>query len=225
VSTPWDHGLVRRATRADPFRLAIVAGLSLAVVGCGSTRALTVTQTRIAKRVVHRKVVVRLPPRHVVKRRIVVVHPRPLSYGLFAGSYFSIEYPDTWRRETSEASKGSYLDTTIRSDENSNVMLRVDVTPNAPSDAATSARKIESALVQESGYRELRFTPVTYGPHSGIAWEFIVTERGVPLRKVDVFLDDDYGDGFAVLTQAPVDEYSKWQAVLSHIRHSLLINR
>jgi hypothetical protein len=216
---------MRRATRTDFFPLALLVGsVGLVTAGCGASTTQTVTETRTVKRIVHRTVVTKLPPRHVVRRRVVVVHPRPLTYGLFSGSYFSIEYPDTWRRETSEASKGSYLDTTIRSDENSNVMLRVDVTPNAPADAATSATKIERAVAQQSGYQELRFTPVTYGPYSGVAWEFIITEGGVPLRKVDVFLDDDYGNGYAVLTQAPVDEYSKWQSVLSHVRHSILIN-
>lgn len=216
---------MRCANSTYVLRIAVLVGsLGLVTAGCGTTTSRTVTQTKTVKHEVHRTVIVKLPPRHVIRRRVVVVHPKPLTYGLFSGSYFSIEYPGTWRQETNEASKGSYLDTTIRSDENSDVMLRVDVTPNSPADALTSARKLESALAQQSGYQELRFTPVSYGVYSGVAWEFIVTEGGVPLRKVDVFLDDDYGNGFAVLTQAPLDEYSKWQAVLSHVRHSLLIN-
>lgn len=32
----------------------------------------------------------------------------------FEGSYFSVDHPADWNVETAEASKGSYLDTTIR---------------------------------------------------------------------------------------------------------------
>jgi hypothetical protein len=76
----------------------------------------------------------------------VVVHPKPVTYQLFEGSYFSMEYPTTWIRDTSEASKGGYLDTTIHSDENSDVLTRVDVTPNSSAGAAASVNQMEQAL-------------------------------------------------------------------------------
>jgi hypothetical protein len=126
-------------------------------------------------------------------------------------------------RETSEASKGSYLDTTIHSNENSDALIRVDVTPNSSADAAASAGQMEQALSSQPGYREIRFTPTTFHGYSGVAWEFVVSEHGVLLHKVDVVLDDGYGDGVAVLTQAPADEYQRWQPIFAHMRQSLLI--
>jgi hypothetical protein len=47
----------------------------------------------------------------------------------FAGDYFGIDYPATWNVEASEVSKGTYLDTTIRSSADRNKMIRVDVSP------------------------------------------------------------------------------------------------
>lgn len=166
---------------------------------------------------------VTLPPRRVVVHRTVVVHPNPVTYQLFEGSYFSMEYPSTWIRETSEASKGSYLDTTIHSDENSDALIRVDVTPNSSADAAASASQMEQALSSQPGYREIRYMPTTFQGYSGVAWEFVVSEHGVLLHKVDVVLDDGYGQGVAILTQAPADEYRRWQPIFAHMRQSLLI--
>jgi hypothetical protein len=205
-----------------PSGLAVALGMTAA--GCGGAGTTqVVTQTLTVKRVVHPRVFVNLPPRRVIRHRTVTVHPEPVAYQLFEGSDFSIEYPTTWLRKTTETSKGAYLDTTIQSDASSDVLIRIDVTPNSSSDASASATQVEQALSKQAGYREIRFAPTTFQGYDGVAWEFVVDEHGVPLHKVDVFLDDDLGDGVAVLTQAPDDEYRQWQPVFAHMRQSLII--
>src|SRR4051812_19144490 len=131
--------------------------LGMFVAGCaGSGTTKVVTHTVTTNRVVHQRVVRTLPPRRVVIHRTVVVHPKPVAYQLFEGSYFSMEYPITWIRDTSEASKGAYLDTTIHSDENSDVLTRIDVTPNTSVDAAASASQLEQVLSSQPGYQQIR---------------------------------------------------------------------
>jgi len=213
-----------RQRRRTLLWIAIAATLGGLASGCGgSSTSNVVTHTVTAKHVVHRRVLVTLPPRRVVVHRTVVVHPKPVTYQAFEGSYFSMEYPSTWIRQTSDASKGNYLDTTINSDENNDVLIRVDVTPNSSANAAASADQLEQALSTQPGYRKIRFRPTTFQGYSGVAWEFLVSEHGVLLHKVDVLLDDSYGDGVAILTQAPVDDYGRWQPVFAHMRQSLLI--
>jgi hypothetical protein len=212
--------------RRHPTVLLIGIGGALGILaaGCGgSGTTKVVTHTVTTNRVVHRRVFRTLRPRRVVIHRTVVVHPAPVAYQLFEGSYFSMEYPTTWVRDTSEASKGGYLDTTIHSDENSDVLTRVDVTPNTSADAAASVNEMEQVLSSQPGYQQIRLTSTTFQGYSGVVWEFVVSEHGVSLHKVDVVLDDGYGDGIAVLTQAPAAEYRRWQPVFAHIRQSLLI--
>jgi hypothetical protein len=207
------------------FLLLVTAGaLALTTTGCGSSSAPSaVTQTTTVKRIVRRTIVIVRPPRRVVKHHVVIVHPATLSYTRFSGSYFSIDYPETWTQETDETDKGAYLDTTIRSDQSDDVMLRVDVTPNSSADAIASADQLRQTLSRQHGYRQLRYVRTTFRGYSAVAWEFVVDEHGAAIRKVDVLFDDDYGDGFAVLTQAPLDAYSQWQAILAHIEESLVV--
>jgi hypothetical protein len=160
------------------------------------------------------------------KPRPAPAPPVAPSYSTFTGSYFSIDYPDTWSVESSEASKGGYVDTTIRSLTNPSVMLRVDVTPpsgGAASDASSSANVVERALSSQPGYQELRFASTTFGGYSAVDWEFVVREQNVLLHKRDTFFNDDTGDVVAVLTQAPASQFTQWRYAFAHVRQSLLV--
>ncbi len=159
-------------------------------------------------------------------RRAAAEHAETAAgYSTFEGAYFAIDYPTEWTVEASEVSRGSYLDTTIRSTRDPNKMLRVDVAPNAPyADPVENARQVETAVAQESGYRELGFGRTTFDGHDAIRWEFLVPEHGVLLRKVDVMFVDAAGDGVAVLTQAPAPVYRFWTGQFARIRASIVPN-
>lgn len=141
----------------------------------------------------------------------------------FDGDYFSIDYPAYWDVETAEASKGEYLDTTIRDPGDEKVMLRVDVTPGLVEDPAANARSLARALSRLPGYEELEFSRRDFGGYDAVWWEFLVEEDGVLVHKVDVFFTSDAGDQVAVLTQAPADVFDQWVDAFDAIRASLYV--
>ena len=159
-------------------------------------------------------------------RRAAAEHAETAAgYSTLEGAYFAIDYPTEWRVETNEGSRGSYLDTTIRSMRDPNKLLRVDVAPNAPyADPMKNAEPVESAVGREAGYREISFERTTFNGYDAVRWEFLVPEQGVLLHKVDVMFVDDDGDGVAVLTQAPASVYRFWTGQFSRIRGSLVPN-
>jgi hypothetical protein len=156
--------------------------------------------------------------------------PRPAppitpTYTAYAGSYFSVDYPDTWNVEAAEAAKGSLYDTTIRSLADPDLMVRVDVTPSrgAAIDVSSAARGVEQTLTAQPGYRELAFTPSTFQGYDSIDWEFLVREGGALLHKEDTFFVDEDENGVAILTQAPASLFARWQSAFAHVRQSLLV--
>jgi hypothetical protein len=103
-------------------------------------------------------------------------------------------------------------------------MLRVDVTPGSSlaGDVNAAAGPVVQALSTQPDYRELLFARTTnYQGYDSVDWKFLVSEQGVLLEKEDSFFFDDDGNSFAVLTQAPADQFARWRLAFSHIRHSL----
>ncbi|HMI99250.1 MAG TPA: hypothetical protein VK488_05400 [Gaiellaceae bacterium] len=147
------------------------------------------------------------------------------TYASFSGAHFSLDYPDAWDIEAAELPKGGYLDTTIRSLTKPDLMIRVDVTPSrgAAIDTSSAADEVERSLAAQPRYRELSFTTSRFQGYESIDWEFIVQEGGILLEKRDIFFTDAYGDGVAILTQAPVGSFSRWRSAFAHVRQSLLV--
>jgi hypothetical protein len=141
----------------------------------------------------------------------------------FAGTYFSIDYPFDWDVEPAEVSKGTYLDTTIRDPIDSEVMVRVDVSPESFTDPETVAAEVETYLADQPRYRRIRFQPATFNGYEGFQWDFVVEEDGILLRKSDVFFTTDAGDGVAVLIQAPAGSYRSRRSELEAARDSLVV--
>lgn len=143
----------------------------------------------------------------------------------FAGDYFGIDYPATWNVEASEVSKGTYLDTTIRSSADRNKMIRVDVQPRVGyADPLANANVVHGALSSQPAYRELDFSRTTFNGYDAIRWEFFVSEDGVLLHKVDNMFVDDAGEGVAVLTQAPASTYRYWERLFQNVDDSFVAN-
>jgi hypothetical protein len=149
----------------------------------------------------------------------------PAAVTTVSGEYASFEYPSSWVVETSEAWKGSetdgYFDTTIRSPRNRDVMVRVDVSPEAFSDPSDKALEVEAYLRRQSSYRRLAFEPTTFAGHEAFHWAFEVVEDGVPLRKEDTFFTTGAGDTYAVLIQAPAGRFDAWSSLLDAVRASI----
>jgi hypothetical protein len=140
----------------------------------------------------------------------------------FVGEYFSIHYPRGWQVETAEASKGAYLDTTIRHPSSPSTYLRVDVTPGGGTDPAVHAKEVEGYLLRQDTYERLGLTRQKLGGLDALRWDFHVVESGVRLRKVDVFLTDGGRNRIAVLTQAPHDDFGRFAELFSRLRASLV---
>jgi hypothetical protein len=201
--------------RGAGFSAAIAALLVCIASACSSASSSSRTEQPTTRTVTVTETVT-----NTVRRAPIRETP---TYTSLDGSYFSIDYPDDWNVEAAEVSKGSYRDTTIRSYSNPDLMIRVDVSPVAPSDLASSADALESSLAAQPGYQELAFESTTFGGYDAINWEFLVREHGVLLRKQDTFFVDDTGASFAVLTQAPAATYGRWVRAFRHVRGSLFV--
>lgn len=196
--------------RALPFVL-----VCLSLVGCASsqptgspTTTVTVTETE------------------AITETVTIAEepaPEPVDSTLLEGRYFSLSYPSDWDVETVDEPKGGYLDTTIRSSDDADVMVRVDVTPGSGAAPAQVAREVEAYLVRQSGYRQIGFETTTLNGYEAFNWEFVVRQDGVLLRKADVFFTTAEGDSYAVLVQAPAAGYSGWLPLLEEIRDSLTL--
>jgi hypothetical protein len=203
------------------LRAAAIAFLIAAIpAGCSSGSGGNATPATVTQTVTNTVTATEPPP----PARHAPLPPISPTYTTFTGTYLSVDYPDTWSVEASEISKGSYVDTTIRSSVDPNLMLRVDVTPAASvkTDLFSSARQVEHSLASQPGYRKLRYESTTVNGYDALAWEFLVAERGVLLHKQDTFIRDDSGNDVAVLTQAPAGVYPRWRYAFNRIRNSIV---
>jgi len=141
----------------------------------------------------------------------------------YTGKDFRIAYPKPWQVQAAERNLGSYTDTVIADPAQPLRLVRVDITDGRPSTEASS-EQIEAALEKQPGYRRLAWRPTTIDGQSGLYWEFVVSENGVLLHKVDIFSTSPSGNGFAVLTQAPAGEWSAESALFTAIRNTLLVH-
>jgi S1-C subfamily serine protease len=141
----------------------------------------------------------------------------------YSGNAFSVAYPSGWQVQSAEKTESYGTDTTIVSPADNNIALRVDVSPNAPtSDPQSAAAPVISAVERDPGYEQLDLSADTFDGFPALHWEFLVREGGVLVHKEDeFFVDTDDGDGVAVLTQAPADEYSSLAPELTASRDTL----
>ena len=147
------------------------------------------------------------------------------SWTTYTGTYFNIDYPDTWIVQAAEVSKGSYLDTTIVSPADPSILIRVDVTPGANSpDPITESANVVAHLRSEAGYQEIDFSRFTFGGYGALHWEFAVPEGGVLMHKEEVVFTSSNGDDFGVLVQAPSYEYSAFSNFFTQVFNSLTVN-
>jgi S1-C subfamily serine protease len=143
----------------------------------------------------------------------------------FSGESFSIAYPDGWRVDAGEQSKGTYLDTTIRNPDDESIMIRVDVKPGVgAADPMSFAQVLEPDLMRQPGYQRIALRRSRFHGYDSVWWEFVVRESGILVHKVDVFFVSDNGDGFAVLTQAPDSLYGASSALFDRVRGSVKVH-
>lgn len=185
----------------------------------------------------------------IITARRVIYTVVAFSSRSFSGSAFSVSYPTSWRVTAAEIPRGGYTDTRIAAPRGGGV-LQIDVTPRVVSDLRAKVLTEVNALAHEPRYRQLSLTPVqlselrgggalsgashlrqlrlaTVGVAGlpGIDWQFVVLQRGVLLRKEDVFFDDVAGhDSFAVLTEAPVRSWSGLAPMFAQARATLLLH-
>ena len=81
-----------------------------------------------------------------------------------------------------------------------------------------------NALEQQAGYKQLDLTAGTFEGYPAEHWEFQVSESGVLLQKEDEFFIDSNGDGVAVLTQAPANQYAGLASRFASLRQTFAVN-
>lgn len=177
------------------------------------------------------------PPGNTTTAPVAAVGPQePTGTDVMAGYViveardFYLAYPDQWRIDKLDdiPAGTAILDTTIKRDlANPHYVLRVDVARDTQADLV-----LESAVAgirgkpsyQEISRRTADFTTKS-GTYSATYLEFILNhpDDGVPMRTLDVFFDDGYGRTFAVLTRAPVSDFSNWTSTFDQVRSSLRV--
>jgi hypothetical protein len=236
TTTRWS-----KTTRAVAMALlaGVVVGIASMSVGCTSTSDRTAPSNAPKLTQAERIQGQRAAARERARARVAARRARlraalarqaaaeraqvPATTTSFVGAYFGIDYPDDWVVVSREESRGGYLDTTIRSALDPNKMLRVDVQPDASSvDLEGRAQHLVSNLASQPGYRQLSFSSSPFQGYDAFRWEFLVTEHGVLLHKVDWLFNDDLGDSFAVLTQAPARSYRYWTDLFRNLGQSFV---
>jgi hypothetical protein len=123
---------------------------------------------------------------------------------------------------TADEDRGSFLDTTIRHSARDSTFVRVDVSPDSGgTDPAEHARGVERIVSRQEDYRLIDFSRTTFDGRPALRWEFVVTESGEPLRKVDVFFVDAAGNAFAVLTQSDAASWRRWRGTFERVSRSV----
>jgi hypothetical protein len=111
----------------------------------------------------------------------------------YSSASYSAEYPSGWLLVDDDVSKGAYTETKFESPDGTATVV-IDRTPGAPLDPREAAEGVEADTSQTSGYRRVRFAPVTLGGREGFEWVFDLPSG----RRADFFTN--VGDGrFAVL--------------------------
>jgi hypothetical protein len=188
----------------------VAAAVALCVIGCASGSHRTAAPRTVTVVVTATTTTARPAPTQPLNPELVS----------FDGTYASIDYPRSFAVATNEESKGAYVDTTIVSRVNPLLMIRLDVLPTSGTTPDTNAARVRHALASQTGYRELQYAHTTFDGYDAIRWEFLVSEHGVLLHKVDMFFVDDNADEVAILTQAPASIYLRWSSAFSRIRAS-----
>jgi hypothetical protein len=146
------------------------------------------------------------------------------AHRVYAGRAFSVAYPRGWTITAAETPTPWGTDTTITPPGDPHTLLRVDVTTRpATTDPITAAEPVISGVARQPGYRPLGLTRVTFDGHPAARWEFLLSESGVLLHKVDVFFTSRSGSAIAVLTSAPAAAYGRLATRLTAIRRSLVV--
>jgi S1-C subfamily serine protease len=138
----------------------------------------------------------------------------------YTGQDFSIAYPAAWIVSAAEVNKGSYYDTTISPPGDRTLLLRVDENPTGGSSSLeAAAAPVIASLRKDPSYTELDLSHTSYQGGDALLWEFLVIERGVLLHKVDLFfIDPTTGSEWAILTQAPADQWTQDSSAFDTLR-------
>jgi hypothetical protein len=143
---------------------------------------------------------------------------------LFTGAGFSIKYPTGWTVQADEQHHAYGTDTTIVSPQDPRTLMRVDVTSNLKTtDPTAAAQPVIAAVSKQSGYQLLGLSPNDVNGNAGEQWEFLVTENGTLLHKIDEFIVTAHGDGLAILTQAPAAQYGALAKEFASLRQTISV--
>jgi hypothetical protein len=210
---------------------AIAVGIGAAAAGCGSNATPSASPTKhhvlsAAERA--RRLRARQAAERQARAQLVLAQRRSDaaaaggSLESYDGADFSVDYPAAWTVNTS--SSAGYHDTTIESGDGVH-LIRVDMNDVAPStNSEALAAPVEKGLEGQPGYRLIGWAPMTFNGYPALRWEFVVSENGTLLRKVDTFFVDNSGAAVAILVQAPAAGYEFWAPVFRSIRESLVMN-
>jgi hypothetical protein len=149
--------------------------------------------------------------------------PASPSTGVLHARAFSISTPSGHWVIQLEANKGSYLDSTIVSSTDPNVLIRIDESVGGRTGLTPEqeAAPVIATLRRQSSYVDLGRTRITLLGFPALRLEYTVSEQGVRLHKVDTFFTGSAGNGWGVLIQSPASQWTTQAKVLEVAVESL----
>lgn len=155
----------------------------------------------------------------------------PLRLRTFSSELFDIKVPRNWNPTAVAEDSGKLIHTQIEDPNQSSTRLIVDIVtdPGEPRDPQGLLAGNRENLSSKEGFREIGAAPFDYGNadgtvHEAVLWEFVVEDpdTGVLLHKIDVFFQDDRGNGVAVLVAAPEAQFDDLTKTFRRMRNSLV---
>jgi hypothetical protein len=151
------------------------------------------------------------------------VPPVSSSLAKYESPAFSIEYPAGWVVSHISVGAGNRDSTFQPASGNDGLLIRVDEDLQSNETLSAGAAPVIAALNKEPTYRLVSLTDTSFMGFPALRWEFVDTEGGIPLHKVDTFFIDGNGRGWAVLVQTPQSVWAQEGELLEADQNTLIL--
>lgn len=132
---------------------------------------------------------------------------------------FTIDLPATWRVGGRDVARAGYVSNRWYPSFTTATRVKVDYTRGFGGSAASGARSVRR-LVQDAGsYRELSWRPARVDGRPAWRWEFELANR----HKVDYFVTDDCGTGFAILFETTPGNWDRYRPMFQDVVRSVTL--
>lgn len=135
----------------------------------------------------------------------------------FRRDAFSIEIPRSWVVRERDDQRSGYIENRWTPASTREVLFKVNHTPGLDRSAAFAARSVRAMVKDRDSYVELDWSSARVNGRPAWRWEFMLDNR----HKVDYFMSDDCGTGFAMLGQTTPGRWDRYVETFEQIVQSI----